>query len=104
MKALMDDVTSSSFKNGFCSNLQIMNIDLHGDVNHSWMHIKRSLLESASASIPMIIAKRKRPWISNDTLRLIDARDEARLNRDYVVEALCCRSFEKQTNPYQCIE
>ena len=46
------------------------------------------MLESASASIPMTIAKRRRPWISNDTLRLIDARDEARLNRDYAAEVL----------------
>ena len=52
--------------------------DLPLDVEEAWATVRDGILQSASSAIP-IARKKNRPWLTNETLALLDFRATARL-------------------------
>ena len=51
-----------------------------------WEHFRSSVMEAGERSLPSNARRANKPWISKDTLDLLDARRQARLTRQFELE------------------
>ena len=83
-----------AFRTEFCKNIALSHAV---NVDEYWTHIRDACKTAASCCLPLIRAMRKRPWISDAILKLIDLRDEARGCHDYATEVFYNKKIRRSS-------
>ena len=80
---LLQPVFRESFSNAFLQRLRDASQD---DPATRWTHLSESVTEAARETLPTVASKKLRPWISQDTLAIIQGKHEARKSGNYPLE------------------
>ena len=56
------------------------------DLTERWLHLSSSMRKAAHGALPNVKRKAKKPWISESTLNLLELRQNARVQNDWMEE------------------
>ena len=100
VSALSEPTCRANFATTFCDTAGAPRSDL--GVAETW-EVGKAAMKAAVQTLPQVQKQARRPWISSQSLKLIDLRSEARARNDYEEEKGCIRKFgnlQKTTRRY----
>ena len=66
------------------------------DLTERWLHLSSSMRKAAHGALPNVKRKAKKPWISESTLNLLELKQNARVQNDWMEEQ-CLRKEVKRS-------